>query len=465
MGCYGNKNMLTPNLDHLASQSVLFNDHFVQVPTCGASRYALLTGLRPNPAYPLTYTNNAFSLMPKTYDGGPPVSMPQQFKLNGYYTVSLGKISHSPDGRHHGGSMSKEGGDGKPEVPFSWDEVYTPYGEWGSAWDVFFAYAGGKSRVIGKTPAYENADVPDTGYPDGLIAQEAIKQLRKLKAKNQPFFLATGFYKPHLPFNSPKKYWDEYDEKDIHLAPYRRPPKNIDPKISLHNSGELTPRYAGVELAGPDKPYKVTPNEERKLRHAYFAAVSYVDAQIGKVLKELKDLGLDKNTIVVVWGDHGWHLGDLGIWGKHTPYEIALRSPLIVRVPGLHSSGKTANGIVETIDIYPTLCDLCNIPIPENQDGKSFVPLLKNPEKTGKEEAYSYWRMHGLWAKSIRTKRYRLIRWTNDDGEIKQLELYDQQNDTNETVNIAKQHPDIVKKLLQNIDTDWAETVVVNGKK
>ncbi len=276
LGCYGQEQMVTPHLDRLAREGRLFNRHYVQVPTCGASRYALLTGRYPT--HRLAFGNGAFNLMPSEEPAGA-VSLPHLFKKNGYHTVSIGKISHSPDGRRHGRSQGGRG-DGRPEVPFSWSEVGAPAGKWNTSWRAFFAYADGGTRIIGKTPSYERADAPDDGYPDGLIAQAAIDKLRQLKDRR--FFLAVGFYKPHLPFNAPAKYWDLYDRDKIALAPYRKPPQGVDPRVSLHKSGELTPRYSGLATPG-----KVTDDEARRLRHAYFACVSYIDAQVGKLLREI----------------------------------------------------------------------------------------------------------------------------------------------------------------------------------
>ncbi len=445
LGCYGQQQMITPNLDRLAAEGIIFTNHFVQCPACAPSRYSLLTSQRPHRSRLKSYTMKAFDLMPKTYEGHP-VSLPHQFKLNGYYTVSIGKISHSPDGRRRGPSIggvdAYDGvGDGQPELPFGWDEVYAPFGPWRTAWGAFFAYAGGKTRELGKTPSTEVADVPDTGYPDGLIAEEAIKRLRELKDK--PFFLAVGFYKPHLPFNCPKEYWDAYERDKINLAPHPNPPKNIDPNISLHESYELTPRYTG-----PATPGKVTDDEARKLRHAYYACVHYVDSQIGKVLDELDCLGLRGSTVVVVWGDNGWHLGDHGIWGKGTAFEVSLRTPLIVRVPDVSPAGKTAEGLVESLDIYPTLCELCGLDIPKNVDGASLVPLIKNPNLPGKKYACSYYKKEDFLAQTMRTERYRIVRWTDLDNKTVQVELYDHKIDPDETENIADRHPDLVKKLM-----------------
>lgn len=447
LGGYGKQFMHTPCLDKLTDQAVTFGRHYVQVPTCGASRYALLTGQRPERSKPKTYTNRAFDLLPDKEEPRRPVAMPHHFRRRGYYTVNIGKVSHSPDGRNRGSSLGGDGGDGKLEVPFSWDEAYTPTGDWEEPWDAFFAYADGKSRIPGETPATEAADVRDTGYPDGLIAQEAVQTLQRLKDRR--FFLAVGFYKPHLPFNAPKRYWKMYERASIQQAPYTSPPQNIDPAVSLHNSGELTPRYTGLKTPGV-----VTEKEARRLRHAYFACVSYVDAQIGKVLDALQRLGLAEKTVVVVWGDHGWHLGDYGIWGKHTPYERALRSPLIVRAPGVSAAGQTANGLVETLDIYPSLCELCGLTVPKHLDGESFVPMLKAPDRSGKKKAYGYWRRNGRWAKTIRTPRYRMIRWTDADGAVVQVELYDHRTDPHETHNVAGAYPQVVEQLLEKMALD-----------
>lgn len=455
LGCYGQSEMVTPHFDRFASEGVIFTNHFVQCPACAPSRYSMLTGRRPQRSQLKSYTMQAFDLAAQKFEGRP-VSLPHQFKLNGYYTVSIGKISHSPDGRRRGPSIQETdaydaGNTGEPELPFGWDEVYAPYGEWKTAWGAFFAYSGGKTRIPGQTAFMEAADVPDTGYPDGLIAQEAIKKLRELKDK--PFFLAVGFYKPHLPFNSPKRYWDDYECGEIGLSPFPNPPKNIDPNVSLHKSDELTPRYTGLATPGV-----VTDEEAKKLRHAYFACVDYIDTQVGKVLDELDRLGLRDNTIVVVWGDNGWHLGDYGIWGKSTAFEFSLRTPLMVRLPGLSPAGKKAEGLVESLDIYPTLCELCGLEIPEHLDGRSFVPLIKNPKLAGKEYACGYHKRENFIVETMRTDRYRIVYWTDIDGRGFQVELYDHKADPVESENVADKNPELVKKLMSQMEA-------VNGKK
>ena len=288
--------------------------------------------------------------------------------------------------------------------------------------------------------------MPDTGYPDGLTAEAAVRELRQLK--DEPFFLAVGFYKPHLPFCAPKKYWDLYDRSAIPLAPHPAPPKNIDPSLSLHRNGELTGRYAALK-----DPAEATEEEARQLRHGYFASVSYVDAQIGKVLDELDRLGLRDNTIVVVWGDHGWHLGDLHVWGKHTTFEFSLRSALLMRVPG-KAAGAHASGLVESLDLYPTLADCCGLETPKGLHGTSLAPLLENPEQPGKDGAFGYWRRGKHTAKTLRTERYRFVQWKDRHGKVVQRELYDHQTDPHETTNVAAEHPDLVAKLTKQLDLE-----------
>ncbi len=452
LSCYGRDLMATPNLDRLAASGVVFENHFAAVPTCGASRCSMLTGMRPRTMKALT--NSAFEELPRE-KGGQANSLPELFRRNGYVTASVGKVSHTPDGRRNAqpsglfddrGNMRRSGADdGEPELPFAWDRVHAPAGEWGDSWSAFFAYEGGKTRsyLEQKSPAWEAADVPDTGYPDGLIADAAIHELNALK--DGPFFLAVGFYKPHLPFCAPRKYWDLYDRAAIPLPEHREPPRNVDLALSLHPNGELTGRYAA--LANPGE---ATDEETRLLRHGYFACVSYVDAQIGKVLDELDRLGLRENTAVVVWGDHGWHLGDLHVWGKHTTFDFSLRSALILSVPGMDAPGTRVSGIVESMDLYPTLADCCGLTPPDGLDGISLLPALRGGavEKIG---AFGYWRRGRHKAVTLRTPAHRIVEWSDESGKTVQTELYDHIADPHETVNIAEAHPEITAKLRKQL--------------
>jgi iduronate 2-sulfatase len=456
---YGQNFMVTPHLDQLAAQSLVFDNHFVQVPTCGASRCSLLTGARPQTMQAVT--NSAFDALSRE-DSGQANSLPDLFRRNGYTTVSVGKVSHNPDGRRHpkpsrktdaAGNMIYDGPDDlEPELPFAWDRVYAPTGEWGDPWSAFFGYAGGKTRSYteAKTPACEAADVPDTGYPDGLIAEAAIQELNRLK--DDPFFLAVGFYKPHLPFCAPKQYWDLYDRDAIPLPEHPDPPKNVDPALSLHRNGELVSNYAAL-----NNPDEATEAETRLLRHGYFACVSYIDALIGKVLAELDRLGLRENTAIVVWGDHGFHLGDLYVWGKHTTFDFSLRSALMMSLPGIAPKGKHVTGLIESVDIYPTLADYCGLTPPPGLDGVSHRAAFEAGAAPDKAGAYGYWRRGGYLAITLRTPEHRLVEWRNAAGLVLQVELYDHKNDPNETINVAEAQPEAVAKLLGQLRNDHAD--------
>jgi len=440
IGAFGCKTIRTPNIDRLAAGGRPFLRHYVQVPTCGASRYSMLTGRRPSKGPSLS--NGAFESLSRV-EGRLPESLPPLFRRAGYRTVSIGKVSHMPDGRRH--PKEKPGVDGEAEMPFSWDEVGAPAGKWKTGWSAFFGYADGSGRQRGRSPPLEFADVDDEGYPDGLIAREAVGALGRLKDRR--FFLAVGFYKPHLPFNAPKRYRDLYDVQKIALSECPPPPADVDRALSLHRSGELLGNYGGH----PDGK-RISDAYARELRHAYFACVSYVDAQIGKVLDELDRLDLSERTVVVLWGDHGWHLGDLSLWGKHSTFERALHSPLIIRTPGIRMPGVPARGIVESLDIYPTLASLCGLEAPPGLGGLDVSALLADPHSVGKDAAIGYWRRGGAIGRSLRTERYRLVRWTRGENTVG-VELYDHREDPNETHNVAVQRPETVDRLSRRLDS------------
>ncbi|MFC5625209.1 sulfatase [Algoriphagus winogradskyi] len=436
LGHFENSSIITPNLDKLAAEGVSFTKHFVQVPTCGASRAAFLTGKRPSRTAELgnNIMQDEFSKKP---EGEIPETFVHHLRRNGYYTIGLGKISHSADGFVYG--YEEEVSD-KKELPYSWDEFLFDAGKWGTGWNAFFGYADGENRQSMKKQVkpYEAGDVDDLGYPDGLTAQLAIKKLRELKDSSQPFFLGVGFFKPHLPFTAPKKYWDLYDEERLPLAKNPTIPKNV-PRQSLLESGEFNGYQLGEEKAGLDR--KLSDEYAHKIKHAYYAAASYSDAQIGLILDELKALELDQNTIVIVWGDHGWHLGEQQIWGKHTLFENALNSALIFKIPGSKVS-KIDNSIVESVDIYPTLMELVGVEKPNNLDGESFASLLNSKNSQKGNVAYSYYH-NGI---SMRTDRYRLTKYFREAEPT--IELYDHQTDPLESINIAAENPELVANLM-----------------
>jgi len=413
LGTYGYDFMVTPNIDKLAAGGRQFDRHYVHAPTCGASRYALWSGQLPKRG--VSQGNAAFKLYA---EGHAPKSLPHLLRENGYRTVQIGKLSHAPDGYLHRFTDGRyfPAGD-QLELPEAWDVISSRPGKWETPWFAFFGYDGGDTRRPGFRPPFESAVVDDEGYPDALLADEAVRQLHQLTSLGQPFLLALGFYRPHLPFNAPQKYWDLYDRDAIDIS-------DVDP---LQRTG-------GEFWAYDHQPSQAAnPDYVRTLRHAYYAATSYVDAQIGKVLAALDAMGLRENTIVVLWGDHGYHLGELGYWGKHTLHEYSLRSPLIVRAPTIHhagNAGQAADALIATVDIYPTLVELADLPMPDHLDGVSFVPVLKNPATETRDNVLSI--------ESLRTDRYRLI----GDGE-----LYDHQTDPGETTNVAAENPAAVEKL------------------
>jgi len=403
LGCYGRELISSPNIDRLAAEGTRFDRSYCNIPVCGASRVSLMTGLRPARNRFLTYLTRADEEAPGI------TTLPGHFRNNGYHTISNGKIFHHDD-----------------DAMESWDEIWHP-GSNSNSWRDYALQENidrdTSDRFRG--PPFERAKVPDIIYKDGKVAEKAILDLRKLKEQDKPFFLATGFFKPHLPFNAPEKYWKIYDGK-VSLPDNNRPPKN-SPKESLHNFGELR-AYAGVPPEGP-----VSNDFALELIHGYYASVSYTDAQIGKILDELKRLELDRSTIVILWGDHGWNLREHGLWCKHCNYETSLHTPLIVKVPGAKQLGESSE-IVEYVDIYPTLCELAGLDLPEHLQGNSFRELLYDTEASSDGVAICQ------WYAGITTIRegWFYTEWINDTDSSYARMLYDHRNDPAENINISE---------------------------
>jgi arylsulfatase A-like enzyme len=438
LGCYGVADAQSPHLDRFARQAILFNHHYVQVPTCGASRYALLTGRSPRNS---GVTSNNAAL----YQGATALkadstlraaSMPELFRKQGYRTVCIGKISHTPDGRVFAYNGK---GDGRPELPNAWDELATPFGEWKRGWGTFFAYAGGRHREDGQghRDLMEFVAQEDHELPDGMMADVAIEKLAELKHQGQPFFMGLGFFKPHLPFVATRGDWDAMQSVEV------SPPSEPAPPDSpyWHRSNEFY-KY-DMTLA---KEYTLTTEDAITARRAYLACVRYVDRQIGRVLAQLDELELSDNTIVVIWGDHGWHLGESALWGKHAPFERALQSTLLIRAPRVTTQGSKCDALVETVDLYPTLVDLCGLEPTTQQplDGQSLKPLLADPSLEVRDFAISYWRQ----AVSVRSRNYRLIARPGKSGP-EAIELYDLRHTKDPVKNVASSHPDVVAELLK----------------
>lgn len=440
LGCYGVQAGQSPNLDRLARSAMVFNRHYVQVATCGASMYALLTGRSPVNTG-VTSGNSSFAaggamLARQTQPGAQ--SLPELFRRSGYHTTCIGKISHAPDGRI---DETNGVGPGPPELPGAWDEFATPFGPWKYGWGAFFAYAGGHHRRDGKhRDLMEFVVEQDEDLPDGLMADAAMEQLRQRQASGERFFLALGFFKPHLPLVAPRGDWEAIDPAAV-------PENPAAEKIASpywHASSEFYqynfPFEKSRPLARPD---------QQQTRRAYLACVRYVDRQIGRVLGELDRLGLADNTVVVVWGDHGWHLGEEQIWGKHSPLERAMRSVLMIRAPGKTAVGKQTQALAETLDLYPTLIDLCQPKFRETRyplDGKSLLPVLKDPQASVRPAAISYWRN----AVSVRTPTHRLVARVRQ-GNLDQVELYAAEEFPNSHENLAAQEPARVAEMKRFI--------------
>ncbi len=419
LGCYGKQHIHSPNIDRLAKSGVLFERAYCMVPTCGASRASLLTGIRPARKRFISYLTIAEQDAPGI------TTFNTHFKMNGYNTVSLGKVFHNV----------KDNAEGWTEPV--WRPKGVPWYQRPENHELHEKRQKQGSRKRG--PAWESADVEDNAYADGLIAERAIVDLKRLKAKNEPFLLAVGFLKPHLPFIAPKKYWDLYDHETIQLPVNYQVPKDA-PKESIHTSGELR-AYAGIPPKGP-----VSDETARNLIHGYYACVSYTDAQIGKLLSELERLGLSDNTIVVLWGDHGWNLGEHTLWCKHSCYETSMQIPLIVKAPGIEGSQRRSN-LVESIDLYPTLCELTGLPLPQHLQGSSLVALMKDQNATWKSAAVGRFNN----GDTIRTDEFRFTEYTDKNGNRTSQMLYHHDSDPGENVNVVKDHKGSIKNLSENL--------------
>jgi len=454
IGCYGHKEAKTPHIDALASRGMVFRRAYCQQAVCSPSRTSLLTGLRPDSTKVYDLVTHFRNTIPEA------ISLPQHFRENGYYSVGLGKIFHPGFDDPKAWSEPHKNGTGEGYVlPENKLRMAA-----GSAQAKVEAKGEGKKKkgkaAAPRRPArgepFELADVPDNQYHDGSLAEMAVAKLAELKRKEQPFFLAVGFLKPHLPFNAPKKYWDLYDPAELKLAANPFPPKGA-PDYAVTDFGELR-NYFGVPQEGP-----IPDDMARKLIHAYRAATSFTDANIGKVLAELDRHGLRENTIVVLWGDHGWKLGEHASWCKHTNMENDAHAPLIIAAPGAKAAGQSSAALVEFVDVFPTLCELAGLPLPAQLEGTSAGPLLDDPNRPWKAAAFSQYprTLQGgprLMGYAMKTDRYRYIEWRNrETGEAVAHELYDHETDPAENLNVADQveNKELVEKLSAQLKAGW----------
>ena len=423
LGCYGHPVIQSPNLDKLANNGAIFTRAYCNIPVCGASRASLLTGTRPTKNRFLQY----YTRIDKEIDNVP--TLPEYFRNNGYYTVANGKIAHHAFNDAVG----------------SWDEEWQAKTK--SGWQDYNDELNIELWKAGNAVTHEAIDVHDTLYRDGKIANKAIQDLQRLKDQDKPFFLALGFLKPHLPFNAPKKYWDLYDETDIKLPKNNYQPKNA-PNEAMHNWGELR-NYYSIPKTGP-----LSDEKAAELIHGYYACVSSTDAQIGRVIDELERLGLRENTVIIVWGDHGWNLREHGLWCKHCNFNTALNAPIIVSAPG-KPKGVKVDAVTEFVDIYPTLCDLAGLEKPTHLEGNSFSKLLENPDEGSDGIAICQW-FDGL---TIIKDDYFYTEWRDQNDSLYARMLYDHRVDPDENNNIAEQEE------YQNLTDELSELLIENRGK
>ena len=442
MRCYGDNVAKTPNMDALASRGIRFDLAYCNQAVCAPSRFTLMLGSHSTS----TGLYGLGSHLRKAYPGA--VTMPQYFAKHGYRTESLGKVFHIGHGNQ-----------GDPEsfsVPHFHDKVIeyldpesTNGGKLTREEALFTNQKLGQIRSLPRGAAYESPMANDTDYADGRVADETVKRLKAAKQRlakdGTPFFITAGFVRPHLPFSAPKKYWDMHDPGKLPLPVNKGFPKDA-PKVALKRGGEIA-AFKPVPSNG-----EIDEELTRKLIHGYYASTSYVDAQIGKVTRALEQLSLAQNTIVVLWGDHGWHLGDLSIWTKHTNFEQANRIPIIIVAPGVTKPGSVTRQLAETVDIFPTLSELAGLPAlsgPQPIDGVSLVPVLKNTNVRVRNHAYHAYPRGGKLGRAIRTQRYRLVEWKkhSDPQAGVDYELYDYKTDPRETQNQYVDRPNIAKRL------------------
>ena len=443
LGCYGVSRVKSPNIDALAARGLVFNRAYCQQAVCSPSRTSLLTGRRPDTTKVYDLETHFRKTIPDV------VTLPQHFQAHGYVTRGVGKI-------YHGGLDDPKSWSAPHEMPNA--PGFGPEGQallkklTAEAKKAGLDLKDRKNQPRGLP--YEAPEVSDDQLQDGAIAGRAVALLGELKDK--PFFLAVGFLKPHLPFVAPRKYWDLYDPAKIDLADNPYAPKGA-PRYAATNWSELR-QYHGM----PKDPAPMPEAEARKLVHGYLASVSYVDAQVGRVLAELDRLGLRDNTVVILWGDHGWQLGEHGFWCKHTNYEVAARAALLMSAPGRKAAGARTDALVEFVDIYPTLTELCGLPKPDGLEGISFAPMLDDPSRAWKPAVFHQYprgipKLGRGMGHAIRTDRHRLVEWTVPGKDFREYELYDLQSDPAENENIAGRpdNAELVKSLAERLHAGW----------
>lgn len=486
IGAYGNKMIKTPNIDRLARRGTVFLSNYCQQAICGPTRASILTGMRPD-------MTKIWDLKAKIREVSPDiVTLPQYLITQGYSTQGIGKVFdprnvdeqndqkswsvpyHKTDKKYYVPALG-EPAEGRYQLKETKAMVEKVISE-AIAKGMTKAEANAEANLKVR-PTSENIDVPDNAYNDGANILQSKDILKQLSKKGEPFFFAVGIAKPHLPFVAPKKYWDLYKTSEMPLAPFQEQSTNPI-AVAYHNAGEIR-AYTDMpaDLAKTkqkDFGYTISPAKQQELIHAYYAAISYTDALVGDLLNSLDSLGLSKNTIVVLWGDHGWHLGDHNLWCKHSNFEEATRAPLIISAPGIDPN--STQSLTEHVDVFPTLCDLAGLPVPSMLQGKSLKPVMLNPAHAVKKYSTSQYPRSGIdeesgrtgfveantMGYSIRDGQYRFTIWMKngfrstrkyaEKDEIG-MELYDYKADPLETKNVAgeKNYASVAAKMRSDL--------------
>ncbi len=437
--CHGHSQIVSPNIDRLAAEGTLFRRTYCQQAVCAPSRASVLSGCRPN-------TTGVHDLQTPLRTTMPDVmTLPQLFRENGYISTSLGKIYH------HGKREDPPGWSSEPWVAQNQFPGVVTEENLALLDRLRKAETDPEKRKRVRGPATEAGDLPDNAYADGQIADKAIEALRAHKEAEESFFLGVGFLKPHLAFAAPKRYWDLYPRDEINLAdnPFR--PEGA-PDIALHTWGELR-QYHQIPKKGP-----LSDEQARELIHGYYACVSFIDAQLGRLMDELDALGLRENTVIAFWGDHGWQLGEHGLWCKHCNYETSTHSPLLIASPDQKAKGQPTDALCEFVDIYPTVTELAGLALPDHLEGTSLAPLMDDPTREWKRAAFSqYPRGRNKMGYSMRTDRYRYTEWIEDEQRVLARELYDHQDDPGENVNIADraENQELCTELSSWLHAGW----------
>lgn len=449
LGCYGDRLAVSPNIDRLAAKSLRFDLAYCNQAVCAASRCSLLLGSHPTSSGLYGLGNRIRNRIPNA------VTLPQHFEVHGYRVEGLGKLFHVGHG-NNGDPESFKAFYHKDLVVEYLDPASTHGGQLTREEALFTNQELGRIPSLPRGAAWEQPDVRDESYADGRVAAKTIERLQlaneNRNTSGQPFFIAAGFVRPHLPFSAPQKYWDLYKPEDF-VVPENEPLPIDAPKAAGKRGGEIA-AYDPVPT-GPNAQF--SDDLKRNLIHGYYASMSYMDAQVGKILDEMERLNLFENTIVVFWSDHGYHLGDHGIWTKHTNYEQANRIPLLIYAPKLTSPGTSTKQLAESVDIYPTLSELAGLPEhtgPQHIDGKSLVRVLRDPDARIRDHAYHMF-PNAKMGRAIRTERYRLVEWKNhrDPSQLIEYELYDYETDPTESRNLIDDLPEIATALQSILAT------------